>query len=770
MADNVDQIAQHGSFDTHIKNCFIVGRLSGTISNGDLILSDRTSKIAVTLSGAIDTPEEEQLAWAKLSQSCKPTDEVYIIKNFRVRACHYVGFTKPLLKEMSWAYSLLTALKDMVPVNVSVAEQHQTSSNALADRESDVLMFVTSFYPITTTRSLCSRGICDYQLVRGLITHSSENTNTLRFTQVLMPALCVPWLIKTGENYKITKLRKQVDATSDLTAIGHERMHVASLQPSDTRLIDSIRRFHKVMVEEFGYHEERLAKESVAFLSSFIGQFDAPCEQKYDTLYAHSDSTTNLFVSDCELQQYNILSSKKLAKLGISKWLQNLSSTPCKWKKWKHMTGRIYFLLHILPAMFLDSLSVGSPRDLSQFRRKQSSEQEGKDLILLEPALHQTHLRSVVGQIKSIRVSKRLNLRPVMTTDTTEVMLTCDLQDFDSPETVEVHINLTKFGFHGAFRMGLNVIFMNLDTYIARSSYKVHLNWGQHSSIQQLGQSQKVFPTSEVKMKTSHLLQLYRHSHLIDRSWHRWVARVVHINYFVLKRRCRSCHAELLLEKVDNYDWQHQQNPRKSCELQNLYPFREHDQIIRENIIRDITYLHTCVRGLIDDGSAQVEVFAENRTAWNLLRASETQRKYFENIMTHKMSNLGYFFSACVQPDIAPSHQLSLQSNSQDLCGGFRSGYYEKQLSNVIQLCVNHHRTPLIIIGQRFYSKKQQRKVDPNYYDDLSCTSSVSYGEFRVTTTTRPVIRVEAKRVDTLQLKEEIRRLVATSEEFDGSM
>ena len=328
---------------------------------------------------------------------------------------------------------------------------------------------------------------------------------------------------------------------------------------------------------------------------------------------------------------------------------------------------------------------------------------------------------------------------------------------------MEVHINLSKFGFHGGFHMGLNVIFMNLETYVARSTYKVYLNWGQYSSIQQLGQRKTPFPTSNENMKASNLLQLYLESHLIDRTWHRWAARVVHINYFVLKRRCRSCHAELSLENIVHCEWQHPQNARSPCPLQHHYPYREHRQLDREIFLGDVSYVNTCIRGLIDDGSAQAEVFAENQTAWDLLRASESQRRYFEGVMTQKMSKLGYFFSASAQSNAAPSHLLSSKIIQEDLGKGFSAEYFEKQLSGIIRLCVSQNRRPVIIIGQRFYSKRNQRKENSH---DGDCTSVVSFGaDLRLTTKTRPVIRVEAKSVDPLQLKAESRRLLVAFEE-----
>nr|CCA16930.1 AlNc14C27G2660 [Albugo laibachii Nc14] len=75
------------SFDKQLEDCLIIGRLSGTIGNGDLILSDQTGRIAVTLSEAIDSLKEDKIFGAKHHTSNNFTDALYIVRNVRVRLC-----------------------------------------------------------------------------------------------------------------------------------------------------------------------------------------------------------------------------------------------------------------------------------------------------------------------------------------------------------------------------------------------------------------------------------------------------------------------------------------------------------------------------------------------------------------------------------------------------------------------------------------------------------------------------------------------------------
>ncbi|KAK1941602.1 hypothetical protein P3T76_006666 [Phytophthora citrophthora] len=277
----------------------------------------------------------------------------------------------------------------------------------------------------------------------------------------------------------------------------------------------------------------------------------------------------------------------------------------------------------------------------------------------LNPDLHKAHLISVVGVIVKKKYYWRSNARQQTATvgvkrtrefsqsrDAPSQRLTCILyfRDLRHLDIVEIRVDASLFGLLGALQLNRVVEFSKLQGFIARSSYKVYLNWSHFTAARLIpeGFYSHILCDGELygSMPTAFLNELYDGS-CIDRMIHRYVVGVMHISYVVIKRKCGLCHQALELNKRRGV-WKHvdsqlESQYSRSCAWgwQHLAP--------SDSAFRTRTYMGTTVRCIIDDGSAQAELFLENDIAWELLVCTEGQRRRFEDIVSNYVEELTYF-------------------------------------------------------------------------------------------------------------------------------
>uniref|UniRef100_H3GWB7 Uncharacterized protein n=1 Tax=Phytophthora ramorum TaxID=164328 RepID=H3GWB7_PHYRM len=145
------------------------------------------------------------------------------------------------------------------------------------------------------------------------------------------------------------------------------------------------------------------------------------------------------------------------------------------------------------------------------------------------------------------------------------------------------------------------------------------------------------------------------------------------------------------------------------------------------------------VRCVIDDGSAQAELFMENGVAWELLTCTDGQRRRFEDILSNYVEELSYFSGRSANGNFA----TSMVEREQE--------YYQNELRAFVLDAIPSLRS-VVVFAQRFYKTKQEQDR----------TSVLTFGkDIHLTTKTVPQPKLEAKRVDRLHVRSELQRRLA---------
>jgi hypothetical protein len=332
------------------------------------------------------------------------------------------------------------------------------------------------------------------------------------------------------------------------------------------------------------------------------------------------------------------------------------------------------------------------------------------------------------------------------------------VRDLSSLDTIDIHIDVHKFGFRASLQPGDVVEFSKLQGFIARSTFRAYLNWGYLTSARLLQLVDSSLPSEAElygSLQTSFLNDLYStkssSKDVFDRRIHRYVVRVVYVNYVVLKRKCRACHRALVHDR--RHGWMHStptngessvSQPSRQC---GWYQLQHMDAALASH-----SYVHTNMRCIIDDGSAQAELFLENEVAWELLRCSPTQRRHLLDV---RISELRFF--AGQTPTSAGF--FSSAGTSED------EQYYENQLREVVLSAVAELRQ-LAVFAQRFYSKAREVRGAAQGRGGADSgpgpTSILTFGrDVQVVTRTATPAKLDARRVDDLHVKSELRQLLA---------
>lgn len=338
------------------------------------------------------------------------------------------------------------------------------------------------------------------------------------------------------------------------------------------------------------------------------------------------------------------------------------------------------------------------------------------------------------------------------------LMCVIRVRDLSSLDTVDVHIDTTKFGFRAGLQPGDVVEFSKLQGFVARSTYRAYLNWSYLTSARVLWLADPCLPSEAGlygSLPTSFLNDLYSvgssSNGAFDRRLHRYVVRVVYVNYVILKRKCRSCHRALVHDR--RRGWMHftsssgnpsSSQPSRRC---GWYQLQHTDAALARH-----SYVHTNMRCIIDDGSAQAELFLENEVAWELLRCSPAQRCRLTDV---RVSELRFFAG---QTPTAGGFFSSAGVNDDEL-------YYENQLREVVLSAVAQLRQ-LAVFARRFYSKASEANNDAQgrggAANGAGPTSILTFGrDVQVVTRTTAPAKLDARRVDDVHVKSELRQLLA---------
>lgn len=356
---------------------------------------------------------------------------------------------------------------------------------------------------------------------------------------------------------------------------------------------------------------------------------------------------------------------------------------------------------------------------------------------------------------------------------TRELLCRCQVRDLASLDTIEIQVNVSRFRVQAILKPGSIVEFSKLQGFIARSSYKVFMSWGNSSSARELrwcSDCDTVDVPSDATlygtMTASTLNELYRSS-IVDRTLRRWVVRVVYVSYVVLKRKCRGCHRALQLEKRRSR-WVHA--PAAPRRLPNAKPERVchwHEVAIKAPEFEERTRASMSMRCVIDDGSAQADLFLEDDAAWDLFGCSRGARHRLEQVVREHSAELSYF-TGQMTPDALSSS--TVQDNE----------YYQNEFRAMITTVTRTPRT-LVVFGQRFYRAPQPRKPTTRVEGQASASTNASNGvseytsvltfgkDIQIKTRTVASVQLEARRVDSLHAKSELRQHLDRLRRFSGA-
>ncbi|EGZ09447.1 hypothetical protein PHYSODRAFT_523237 [Phytophthora sojae] len=358
--------------------------------------------------------------------------------------------------------------------------------------------------------------------------------------------------------------------------------------------------------------------------------------------------------------------------------------------------------------------------------------------MTVDPDLHKAHLISLVGMI----TKKKYYWHEPGVAYTSNRRLLCIFQvrDLQHLDTVEIRVDASRFGLLGTLRLNSIVEFSRLQGFIARSSYKVYLKWSHLTAARPVSQEIRLPIPSEAElyssMSTSFLNDMYHYSQ-VDRRLHRYVVGVMHISYVLMKRKCESCHQALQLVKRRGC-WKHA-DPLPGAAFYRECKWKHQHWAISEPVFKTRTFLGVTVRCVIDDGSAQAELFLENAVAWELLTCPDGQRQRFEDILSNYVDELSYFSGRTASGSFATSRAEREQE------------YYQNELRAFVVDALPSLRS-VVVFAQRFYKAKQQQEG----------TSVLTFGkDIHLTTKTAPQPKLEAKRVDRLHVRSELQRRLA---------
>ncbi|RQM17499.1 hypothetical protein KXD40_004823 [Peronospora effusa] len=755
--------------------CLLLACIRGNIDTGDLEVCDRTGSIPL------------QLYRAETGMSHIGERGMYLIQNFDLVIEDYNQIEEVENEDkVPIVFCISCSVDDVEFVSIHEddfahnLQEENTAPDAPDDAQKpQELVFLVTHVDALPLSSVRSAGLlAQYRVVHGLVCPIGEGLQSrhfiksMRTAEILVNTERVSWYIEKGGCYRVQALEVSLDDVNR-----------GSSQYSfeDLAVELSIDYWKKAMVAE---DNNLLCFDSLEQFRCHIGGESSTQKRpfrvyrvEYGQLISTKMECSNFERERCGLHDICRKANHDVNGVAVvpAKDDGSRGEDAIRTLNAKHLVKHALIEVTVPEYMAMSILSHFLRRleivvDVSSLllhplrsRTQQSGDdgksvEEGLTVNTVEPNLHKPHLVSIVGIITKKKYywqsnSQQQSFGKMLQTATVGVKRTREcyssiaggsrrklraifhVRDLEHLDTVEIRIDASRFGVLGTLQCGNIVEFSRLQGFIARSSYKAFLSWG-HLTAARLVLDRVCLPARDAElfgsMPTTFLNDLY-HATNIDRMLHRYVVSVMHISYVLLKRKCKLCHQSLQLDKRRGC-WKHAE-PQSESKYSRDCARRWHQMAPSNPSFRARTYMGTTVRCVIDDGSGQAELFAENDVAWELLMCTDGQRQRFTNILSNYVDELKYFSGRTANESFATSKAERDQE------------YYQNELRAFVLDTMPSLRS-MVVFAQQFYSAKQKES-----------TSVLTFGnDIHITTRTVSLPKLEAKRVDQVHVRNELKR------------
>ncbi|KAG3022103.1 hypothetical protein PC128_g11529 [Phytophthora cactorum] len=740
--------------------CLLLGCIRGNIDSGDLKVYDRTGSISLRLDGG------------EMDMNLTGERGVHLFRNFEFGIENYNQGQELQQEERLPLVHCMSCSADNVEF-VTIRDDETISfspENAVPDAQDiqEVVLMVTHIgaLPLSSIRS--TRRLPEYRVLHAIVCPVGEKLQTDQFLKsvctadILVSTQSSSWYVQKGGCYRIKAIESSKDDKTrspshysvEDRAIGASINHLETsteAKDSNTICFESLQHRSEECIGEkrpFRVYRVESVQNSIVPIKLECGEFKDVVCGVHEVCKQRDRYMSGLIMAPewSGEEMVGALNAKLLAK-----------QTPLE------VTASELVAMNILRHFLQQSEMVTQVCSLLHhpiiIQSQQSADngkidEERSVVKTVDPNLHKPHLISVIGIITKKKYYWRSNGQQQLPHTATigvkriregdsiaegsRRQLACILhvRDLQHPDTIEIRVDTSRFGLLGTLQLNCVVELTRLQGFIARSSFKVYLNWSHFTAA-------RLVPTLSVPrdgelygvMPTMFLNDLYHTSH-VDRMLHRYVVGVVHISYVVLKRKCGLCHQAMELNKRRGV-WKHTESQPESKYSRNC-AWKWHQMTPSDSAFKTRTYMGTTVRCVIDDGSGQAELFLENDVAWELLTCTAGQRQRFEDILSNYVAEMSYFSGRTANGSFATSKAERGQE------------YYQNELRAFVLSAIPSLRS-MVVFAQRFYKAKEKEG-----------TSVLTFGkDIHLTTKTVPQPKLEAKRVDRMHVRNELQQRLA---------
>ncbi|EQC39757.1 hypothetical protein SDRG_03183 [Saprolegnia diclina VS20] len=318
------------------------------------------------------------------------------------------------------------------------------------------------------------------------------------------------------------------------------------------------------------------------------------------------------------------------------------------------------------------------------------------------PSAHKDVIVTLLGRVVSVQMTYHKDVLRGQD----DALIRVHLQDLTSRDVVDITWNVGRHAYPSGLCPGAVVTFSRIKMHIRRLSFKPYFAM-LHTTRVAVVHSTEVPSAPPVPRKL--LLELYQVA-VADRRYYEHIGTVCHISYATLKLQCARCHRVVVRDSHGSL--RHAQEDLAPC----------------PSLVRDVVVLCS-TRCLVDDGTAQVEVYASGDVAWHLLHVSGPSRTTHEATVVALGTELAFFSNTTPGLFDAPSPQMQFHIDAWRAC----------------VLNAASQRTQIVLHAKRFYAK-----LKPAH--DLSV---LRCGEFELRTPVQPMVQLEAMAVHDLHVRYE---------------
>ncbi|KAL3672525.1 hypothetical protein V7S43_001824 [Phytophthora oleae] len=730
--------------------CLLLGTIRGNIDSGGLEVYDRTGSIFLCLKSG--------------ERGVNLTDGrgVYLFRcfEFTIEDCNQVEDLQPKeILPLVYCINCSTDSVDYVAMSededISFSPKEEETSEA--QEEQEIVIMVTHVDALPCSSKLSAGFLPEYRVFHAIVCPvgkglPNDPLTSMYTADILVNTQSTSWYLQKGGCYRM----KAIESIKDAEGRPHSHYSVEDrvIETSMSywekyKVADSNTLCFESLNDFFLQHGKESANKPRLFRVFRVENSIRPIKLECDDLEVcevhelckkSGRDVSDILVDRPEANSWRVKPLVALSPIEATKKEILLMSTVKYFFQRSEDVSQVYNLLqHPLTSRSLQSVD----NNMNDDDRPVTS--------TLHPYLHKSHLISVVGVIVKKEYYWRSNaLQQTATagvkrarefpgsTEAPSRRLACVLyvRGLQHLDTVEIRVDSSRFGMLGALQLNRVVEFSRLQGFIARSSYKVYLNWSHFTAARLVSEGvySPVICERELygSMSTAFLNDLYD-ALCIDRMIYRYVVGVMHISYVVIKRKCGLCHQALELNKRRGV-WKHA-DPQVESKYSRDCAWRWQHLAPSDSAFRTRTYMGTTVRCIIDDGSAQAELFLGNDVAWELLVCTEGQHRRFEDIVSNYVEELTYFSGRTANGYFATSKAEREQE------------YYQNELRAFVLNALPWLRR-IVVFAHRFYKAK-----------DKEGTSVLTFGkDIHLTTKTVPLPKLEAKRVDRLHVRNELQQ------------